>query len=90
MSNTVITLAKTPKLFKAGDRVLTPGGAGTVLWLRLSWKNQPHLSKPEDDDTEVACYTVALDGMNSSLNQIIYPASKVSELKEEETDGSAL
>lgn len=89
--NPASTLTKKPQLFKDGDRVLTPGGAATVLWLRLSWKNQTHLSKPENDDTEVASYTVALDGMNSLLNQVIYPASKVSALLEEkEVNGPAL
>lgn len=53
--------------FRAGDRVVTPGGLGTVAYVRMA---PPAYADP-------ACYSVRLDARPGSAGTV-YPAEQVS------------
>lgn len=59
------------KQFNIGDRVLTPGGKGRVVYRRMA----------PPDYSEVAAYSVFLDNVNEQLLRptSIYPADQISE-----------
>lgn len=63
--------------FNQGDRVMTPGGAGEVVYKRMA----------APDYTHVAAYSVKLDHArhNPLYTGSLYPANEVKEEVEEDT-----
>lgn len=61
-------------LFEKGDRVMTPGGAGTVSFKRMAPPNY----------SEVAAYSVRLDSRNNDPHYVssMYSSEEVKEHKD--------